>query len=463
MRFVNLVSLLISGMPVTVPAQTEVYDIATFSPPRGWKTERRQSSINYTDIDEAARTYCLLGVYASTPGSGNPGVDFASEWDGLVRRGFSAGAAPRPAAGRTSSGLSYLEGGAGVTQGRQDSYAHLMVFNAGDRSMSVLTVCTDQAALGVRRAAIQAFLSSLRIHSAAIAAPPPRLPSSSGLVYQVPAGWSRSENAGVVTLARVVDLGFGVKQDFRLVILPPERTAGSPLETYHALWRRLVGAIFNSPIQPLPLRVRLPGGGVLFYDGDTMGLRQNNATIDGFLYAVVNGETVAPIMGYFNGWDDALDRALRQFFNSVQLPGRTGAPQPLFTPQEIAGVWRSSSSTLANWVDVYGNYRGDASIATGETLTIRADGTYESQFAAISSGSRMRQHDVGRFSVEDDFLVFRPNDPGQRQSRYRITGVGRSGDGRGSFLLLGMTRDDFPFLSAGSRRPRAGDLYVSVR
>jgi hypothetical protein len=127
-------------------------------------------------------------------------------------------------------------------------------------------------------------------------------------------------------------------------------------------------------------------------------------------------------------------------------------------------VWRSSSSTLANWVDVYGNYRGDASVATGETLTIRASGEYESQFAAIKGGGgRMRQHDVGRFSLEDDMLVLRPNNPGGSGSRYRITGVGRSADGRASFLLLGITRDDFPKLSAGSKRPGAGDLYVSAR
>jgi len=52
MRSVWLVPLLF----VTLMAQTEVYDIAAYTPPRGWKAERRQSSIAYTDIDPAART-----------------------------------------------------------------------------------------------------------------------------------------------------------------------------------------------------------------------------------------------------------------------------------------------------------------------------------------------------------------------------------------------------------------------
>ena len=473
MRHVSLVRLLfvtlVAGAPVPLLAQSQIYDIATFTPPRGWRAEHRQNSVTFTDIDQAARTFCILAVYASTPASGNPDNDFARAWDALVRSDFSAGSAPSPAAGRTLSGLSFLEGGSGVTQGRDRSFAHLMVFSAEGRTLRVLIVATDRAALTARHAAIQAFLDSLGIASR----PPGGLPADHGpvvpprgsvsrMTYQIPSGWSRTDSNGTVILARVVDLGWGLKQDFRLVILPTERTSGTALQTYQTLWRRFVGAIFNSEAQPLPLRVRLSSGAALLYDGDTMRLRQNNATLDGFLYAVTDGETVAPVMGYFNGWDDALDRALRQFFDSVQLPGR-GQPQPLFTPQEIAGVWRSSSSALANWVDAAGNYRGDASVATGETMTIRPDGAYESWFAAVSSGSRMRQHDVGSFRIEDDFLVLRPNDPAQRQSRYRITGVGKSADGRGSFLLLGMTRDDFPALSAGSKRPRAGDLYVGGR
>ena len=185
--------------------------------------------------------------------------------------------------------------------------------------------------------------------------------------------------------------------------------------------------------------------------------------MDGFVYVVLGGGTAVPLIATYSGWDAELDRALRQFFDSVRLPGAAGQATPLFTGEEIAGVWRSSSSTLANWVDAAGNYRGDASVATGETLTIKADGTYESQFAAITGANRMRQHDVGRYTIEDDFLVLRPETPGRQQSRQRITGVGRSTDGRGSLLLLGITRDDFPILSAGSTRPGAGDLYVSVR
>jgi hypothetical protein len=121
-----------------------------------------------------------------------------------------------------------------------------------------------------------------------------------GASYQIPAGWSRTESNGTVTLSQIVNLGFGLKQDFRLVIMPMERTSGAPLETYFALWKRYVGAIFASPAPPLPLRVRVVGGALL-YDGDAMRLLKNNASINGFLYAVLDGGAVLPVMGFFNG------------------------------------------------------------------------------------------------------------------------------------------------------------------
>jgi hypothetical protein len=71
----------------------------------------------------------------------------------------------------------------------------------------------------------------------------------------------------------------------------------------------------------------------------------------------------------------------------------------------------------------------------------------------------MRASAQGSCAVDDDTLVV-PSERGPR--RYRITGVGRTADGRAGFLLLSITREDFPFFDANSRGNGAGDLYVSV-
>ena len=73
-----------------------------------------------------------------------------------------------------------------------------MVFAAGDRTLTVLIVSTDRSAQMARQSAIENFLGSLRINSTA-PAPPPHGPVSR-VTYQVPAGWSRTESNGTVTL-----------------------------------------------------------------------------------------------------------------------------------------------------------------------------------------------------------------------------------------------------------------------
>ena len=51
--------------------------------------------MTFTFIDSAARTYVMLAVYNSTPGSGDAEKDFSSEWNDVVGKSFSA-SAPRP-------------------------------------------------------------------------------------------------------------------------------------------------------------------------------------------------------------------------------------------------------------------------------------------------------------------------------------------------------------------------------
>ena len=82
-------------------AAAETLDVARFTPPAGWKlTKSGPTTLGYTHIDEAAGTYCLLGVYAATPGTGSATRDFAAEWENIVRNAFTTGAAPAPSSAR---------------------------------------------------------------------------------------------------------------------------------------------------------------------------------------------------------------------------------------------------------------------------------------------------------------------------------------------------------------------------
>jgi hypothetical protein len=458
--------LVIAVLALTVFAQAETFEAARFAPPPGWKADRNSGRLIYTTIDEAAGTYCLLGVYASTPSKGAADLDFSAEWEAIVRNGFTGGPAPRPLTGKTAAGLSYLAGGAEASQGGVPSHVRLYVFPAGARVMSVMVVATDAAALAAREGVLRAFLDSLRIDGAG-AAPAATAPSSpastnrgpSGLTVPTPENWQRADADGVVKLERIIDLGWNLKNEFRMVFSAPMPAGETPLATFTALYPQFAGAAFASVRPPLPLRVRLKSGAVLLFDGGDVRLRSGDGELTGVVYVLVQGGMAVAAIGTFVGWNETLDATLREVFEGVRIAGASGKNPPLFSRNELAGKWRSSNTGLASYVDAGGNYRGDASLSTSETLTLGADGNFRSFFAAIGSRT-MRIETSGPWTVEDDTLVMRGK---ERTDRYRITGVGRSADGKGSFLLLSITRSDYPALSLGSGVSRAGDLYVGVR
>lgn len=159
-----LVLLLAAASPLA--AQTQTFDAASFTPPPGWAAAQDRDHVTFTFIDSAARTFVMLAVYNSTPGSGNGEKDFSSEWNDVVGKSFSAGSAPRSMAGQSRAGLKFHEGGAQVRQQNgEPSYVRLLVFPAGQRRFSVMLIATNEKALEARQPAVQSFLESLRLAS----------------------------------------------------------------------------------------------------------------------------------------------------------------------------------------------------------------------------------------------------------------------------------------------------------
>lgn len=158
-------------------AQTQTFDAVSFTPPSGWAAAQDSDHVTFTFIDSAARTYVMLAVYNSTPGSGDAEKDFSSEWDEVVGKSFSAGSAPRSSAGQSRTGLRFREGGAQVRQQNgQPSYVRLLVFPADRRRFSVMLIATNEKALEARQPAVQSFLDGLRLASQSGATPKPAEP-----------------------------------------------------------------------------------------------------------------------------------------------------------------------------------------------------------------------------------------------------------------------------------------------
>ena len=169
---VLLVLMLLVAAVCPLAGQVQTFDIASFTPPSGWTVAQSGDHVVFTFIDQTGGTYVMLAVYASTPRSGDPEKDFASEWKNIVVKSFSQVAPPRSSLRKTKSGLEFREASSGVSKNGANSYVKLMVFSAEKRMLSVMAVASNQGAFDSRAPVINAFVDSMRVSAQAVAARP---------------------------------------------------------------------------------------------------------------------------------------------------------------------------------------------------------------------------------------------------------------------------------------------------
>ncbi len=61
-------------------AQTETFDIASFTPPKDWRREVGKEKIAFSVFDTAKGQFCFLILHASRQSSGNFEQDFKDDW-----------------------------------------------------------------------------------------------------------------------------------------------------------------------------------------------------------------------------------------------------------------------------------------------------------------------------------------------------------------------------------------------
>src|SRR5688500_780521 len=96
MKNILLLVFLLLSSAGGVRAQTvETFDIATFTPPKGWNREVTGNSIQFSTEDKATRDACLIALFKSIPGPGNSKENFNAAWEMLVKGTFDVATAPQ--------------------------------------------------------------------------------------------------------------------------------------------------------------------------------------------------------------------------------------------------------------------------------------------------------------------------------------------------------------------------------
>jgi len=172
--------ILLAAAAAAAGGQALTFDIATFTPPKGWTQERGADHVTYTQIDNKAGTFCMFGVYASQPAAADPGADFASEWQALVAASFTSPQPPAPTRAATPAGQPFLAGAANVSRGDTPYVAELVVILAGPRLQSVVVIAPTEEVLSEYQPRLAEFIGSFRYPSqSGAAAEPPKTAATS--------------------------------------------------------------------------------------------------------------------------------------------------------------------------------------------------------------------------------------------------------------------------------------------
>jgi len=125
-------------------AQTQKYDIMTYTPPKGWTVQNGDNAKVFTKIDKTKNTLGIIMLYPSINSSGDANDDFKYVWKQIVQDSFGASANPEIET-RESNGFKLVNGGELIKYEGVKALAMLTVLSGKGKAISILTITNEQS------------------------------------------------------------------------------------------------------------------------------------------------------------------------------------------------------------------------------------------------------------------------------------------------------------------------------
>src|SRR5215213_6259229 len=179
-------------------SQTETFDIVTYAPPKGFRKDMKNGVITYSSVNASSGGFCVIAIYASTPGTGDPQKDFKKDWNELVVIPFKGEANPKTETQSTPDGWKAVVGASLVKMDGIDVYIILTVFSGFGKTFSIRTSLNEQS----YTAQVDALIETMKLDKTAKSPADnsnnmATLTQTNGakgkfrlMAYTAPAGWS---------------------------------------------------------------------------------------------------------------------------------------------------------------------------------------------------------------------------------------------------------------------------------
>ncbi len=136
MKTILIVSL--SLLHVAVFAQKEIFDLTTYTPPKGWKKQSGESAILFSKEDAAKGTYCMITLYKAVPGTANAKENFDLAWSSVVKEMVTVSSAPEMQPAATENGWETQSGYAPFESDGNKGVAMLITASSFDKMVNMI-------------------------------------------------------------------------------------------------------------------------------------------------------------------------------------------------------------------------------------------------------------------------------------------------------------------------------------
>lgn len=393
----------------------ETFDIATFQAPKGWTKQSGQDGIQFSIAENDS--FCLITLFRSVPGLSSPKENFDAAWSTIVKEAVTVTAAPQMFPSDPRGQWQISGGFAPFEKDGSKGVAVLYTASGFGRMMNALVLTNTQQF----EPEATAFLASISFKQPADAnvAPKstgqvtqPHSARKSGFKYtenRFNDGWTAIEQEDWVRATR------GSATVLIHYELPDLRPFNNLDEKSTFVWDKIVAPRYRDLKNFYARRGWYTDGdsmnGKYFVSGDvtdpSTGKRAYVA-----LYKDGNaGKWIEFIMPDKRFFESTFTPVFDQDgTNWAKLSAMIGYNKFAVAPEDIPGVWRSSS---AAGVDLYNIYTGDslgmATSSSTNEFTFVANGGYSENYksaSGVGAGlSYYGQTNKGRYSVSSSSML----------------------------------------------------------
>lgn len=164
-----IVCLFISQAAV---AQKESLGAVKYTPPKGWTKTEKENVVTFSEINQAAGTFCLITLYGANSSTGSPQTDFTGAWNNLVVKPWGAEANPETATEK-AEGWTVIGGGSSIDFQGNKALAFLSVVSGFGKAVSVLTILNADSYVPQMRA----FMEGMEVDKSVAKIESPAAPS----------------------------------------------------------------------------------------------------------------------------------------------------------------------------------------------------------------------------------------------------------------------------------------------